>query len=151
MRVPEQTLAALEHLCLGQSDQLWVSANELETRLRDTRKWWRLDCVRETSEICDTFLNDPHFGLLGKYLTKTLKVLEVPDFLRLYVGYLAPFHLSLPEPMEFQDKGLLYDMAGRNLRMFAEAFATIYGHYSVQTVFDLVKIDIELHLREACQ
>lgn len=151
MCVPEKTLEALEHLCMAQSEQSFVCANELEMRLRDTRKWWRLDCVGETSEICNTFLRDPHFALLGKYLTKTLKVLEVQDFLRLYCSYLAPFNLSLPEPHEFQNNGLIHNMCDRNLRMFAEAFATIYGHYSVQTVSSCVKIDIELQVRSGCQ
>ena len=150
MKVPEQTLTALEHLCMVQSEQLWVSGNELESRLRDTRKWYRLHLVEEVSEICDTFLNDPHFALLGKYLTKTLTVLQVSDFLRLFMGYLSPFNLSLPSPLEHPlNNSLISGMEERNLRMFAEAFATIYGHYSIQTVTRCVKLDIEGYLRGA--
>lgn len=151
LHVPERALEALENLCVVQSQQSFVTGLELETRLRDVRKWWRLDRVSETSEICSTFLDDSCFRLLGKYLTRTLNVMEVADFLRLYVVYLAPFHLTLPEPHEFgDDKGLIHGMADRNLRMFVEAFSTIYGHYSIHDVASCVKIDIDMYLREAC-
>lgn len=134
MKVPEEVLTALEHLCMVQSGQLVVSGNELESRLRDTRKWHRLHLVEDVGEIYSTILNDSHFHLLGKYLVKDLSLLEVPDFLRLFTRYLAPFKLSLPTP---NPRPLLPTeippLQERNVRMFVEAFATIYGHYSTNT------------------
>lgn len=152
MVVPEQTLRSLEHLCLVQSEQLWVSADELENRLRDTRKWHRLHLVEDVSDIYTTFLSDSRFALLGKYLTRTLTMTDVPDFLRLFVKYLSPFGFTLPLPLEqsFYQQSSCQIACGeeRNLRMFVEAFAAIYGHYSAQTVDICVQRDIEDYLRD---
>lgn len=143
IEVPEGVLPFIEQLCVAQSSQLFVTGNELEARFRDTWRWHRLHLVKHVSEIYSEFVNDPHFHLLGEYLVKRLSTCELPDFLRLFLNYLAPFKLSLPT----QRYGyLLTPMEERNLRMFTEAFGTIYGHYSTTSVNHIVNTDIEPYL-----
>ena len=64
-------------------------------------------------------------------------------FLRLFLTYLAPFKLALPPP---RNSCRFTPWEDHNLRLFTQAFATIYANYSGETVKRVVNVAPEAYL-----